>query len=54
MPTQRAVELDARVCQCLRETDRQLTRGISSGQIQLFKETAVQMLSNLDAWEEES
>ena len=54
VPTQRAVELDARVCQCLRETDRQLTRGISSGQIQLFKETAVQMLSNLDAWEEES
>ncbi|MBS1413228.1 MAG: MarR family transcriptional regulator [Christensenellaceae bacterium] len=51
VPTRRAVELDAEVCNCLRETDRMLTRGLSGGQIQLFKETAAQMLNNLDEWE---
>ncbi|HJA69834.1 MAG TPA: MarR family transcriptional regulator [Firmicutes bacterium] len=48
VPTQRAVELDVKVTQCLKETDRMLTRGISEGQLQLFKETAAQMLRNLD------
>lgn len=54
VPTQRAVELDAQVFACLRETDRMLTRGISDGQLQLFKETAAQMLRNLDEWDEET
>ena len=48
VPTQRAVELDARVTECLKETDRMLTQGISEGQLQLFKETAAQMLRNLE------
>ena len=31
-----------------------LTRGLSDGQIQLFKEMAAQMLCNLDDWEGET
>ena len=54
VPTQRAVQLDAQVSACLRETDRMLTRGLSDGQIQLFKEMAAQMLCNLDDWESET
>ncbi len=54
VPTKRAVELDAQVYACLRETDRMLTRGISNGQLQLFKETAAQMLRNLDEWDGEA
>ena len=48
VPTQRASELDEQVRACLRETDRMLTRGISDGQLQLFKETAAQMLHTVD------
>lgn len=50
VPTQKAVCLDAQVAACLRETDRMLTRGLSSGQTQLFKEIAAQMSANLDDW----
>lgn len=50
VPTQKAVCLDAQVAACLRETDRLLTRGLSSGQMQLFKEVAAQMSKNLDEW----
>ncbi len=51
VPTEKAVELDAQVRACFRESDRLLTQGLSDGQIQLFKEIAAQMLSNLDSWE---
>ena len=44
VPTQRAAELNAQVRDCLREADRMLTRGISEGQLQLFRETAALML----------
>lgn len=54
VPTQRAAELDAQVYACLRETDRMLTRGISEGQLLLFKEIAAQMLRNLDDWDGEA
>ena len=52
VPTQRAAELDAQVRDCLREADRMLTRGISEGQLQLFRETAALMMRNLDEWDE--
>ena len=51
VPTQRAAELNAQVRDCLREADRMLTRGISEGQLQLFRETAALMLRNLNEWE---
>ena len=54
VPTERAAKLDAQVRICLRETERMLTDGLSEGQIQLFKETAAQMLQNLDNWEKEA
>ena len=54
VPTQHAVELNAQVYACLRETDRLLTRELSGGQIQLFKETAAQMLRNLEDWDRAS
>ena len=50
VPTEKAVCLDAQVTACLKETDRLLTRGLSSGQMQLFKEVAAQMSKNLDEW----
>lgn len=53
VPTKRAVELDAQVGAGLHETERMLTRGLSEGQVQLFKEIAAQMLENLSDWEEE-
>ena len=49
VPTERAAGLDAQVRAGLRETDRMLTKGLSSGQVQLFKEIAARMLENLDA-----
>lgn len=52
VPTQRAAELNAQVRDCLREADRMLTRGISEGQLQLFRETAALMLRNLNEWDE--
>ena len=54
VPTKRAVELDTQVRACLRDTDRMLTRGISDGQVQLFKEIAAQMLCNLEHWNQEA
>ena len=51
VPTQHAGELNAQVYACLRETDRMLTRGLSGGQLQLYKETAAQMLQNLEDWD---
>ncbi len=50
VPTQHAVELNAQVYACFRETDRLLTRGLSGGQVQLFKEMAAQMFRNLENW----
>ena len=54
VPTERAAELDAQVRSCLRETERMLTRGLSDGQVQLFKEMAAQMSRNLDNWENQT
>lgn len=54
VPTERAAELDAQVRACLRETERMLTRGLSDGQVQLFKEMAAQMSRNLDNWENQT
>ncbi len=51
VPTQHAVELNTRVYACLCETERMMTRGLSQGQMQLFMETAAQMLRNLDEWD---
>lgn len=49
VPTPRAAELDAEVRSCLRQTEVLLTRGLSEGQVQLFKETLAAMIRNLDA-----
>lgn len=49
VPTPRAAELDAEVRACLRQTEVLLTRGLSEGQVQLFKETLAAMIRNLDA-----
>ena len=49
LPTPRAAELDAEVRACLRQTEVLLTRGLSEGQVQLFKETLAAMIRNLDA-----
>ena len=49
VPTPRAAELDAEVRACLRQSEAVLTRGLSDGQVQLFKETLAAMIRNLDA-----
>ena len=49
VPTPRAAELDAEGRACLRQTEVLLTRGLSEGQVQLFKETLAAMIRNLDA-----
>ena len=49
VPTPRAAELDAEVRACLRQTEVLLPRGLSEGQVQLFKETLAAMIRNLDA-----
>ncbi len=49
VPTPRAAELDAEVRACPRQTEMPLTRGLSEGQVQLFKETLAAMIRNLDA-----
>lgn len=54
VPTQKAFELTAQVSECLKETDRRLTRGLSAGQVLLFREMAAQMLRNLDDWDRET
>ena len=48
VPTPRAAELDAEVRACLRQSEAVLTRGLSDGQIQLFKETLATMAANLE------
>ena len=53
VPTRRATELDAQVRACLRQTDQVLTRGLSDGQVQLFKEIAAAMTQNLEQAEAE-
>lgn len=51
VPMPRAAELDAEVRACLRQTETLLTRGLSDGQVQLFRETLAAMAANLDAAE---
>ena len=53
VPTERAAELDAQVRACLRQTDEVLTRGLSEGQVQLFKEIAAAMAQNLEQAEDQ-
>ena len=48
VPTPRAAELDAEVRACLRQSEAVLTRGLSDGQVQLFKETLATMAANLE------
>ena len=48
VPTARAAELDAQVRAGLRQTEALLTRGLSDGQVQLFKETLAAMAANLE------
>ena len=48
VPTPRAAELDAEVRACLRQSETLLTRGLSDGQVQLFKETLAAMAANLE------
>lgn len=54
VPTGRAAQLDAEVRACLRQTEEVLTRGLSGGQVQLFKETLAAMAQNLDDAEAEN
>ena len=54
VPTARATELDAQVRACLRQTDEVLTRGLSEGQVQLFKEIAAVMARNMEQAETDS
>lgn len=48
VPTPKAAELDAEVRACLRQSEAVLTRGLSDGQVQLFKETLATMAANLE------
>ena len=48
VPTPRAAELDAEVRACLRQSEAVLIRGLSDGQVQLFKETLATMAANLE------
>ena len=54
VPSQKAVELNAEVSVGLEEMERRLTKGLSSGQVQLFREMAAQMMRNLDEWDRDS
>lgn len=47
VPTEQAAELGCQVCACLRQTEQVLTRGLSDGQVQLFRETLAAMADNL-------
>ena len=49
IPTQRAIELDAQVGECLRRIDQSLTRGLTDAQLRAFEAAAAQMTANLDA-----
>ena len=48
IPTEKAVRLDAQICECLRQTEQDLTRGLSDAQIADFLKTLEQMSGNLD------
>ena len=48
VPTPKAVELDSQVHTSIREIEQLMTRGISSGQLELFYETITKMSANLD------
>ena len=50
IPTKRAEIMSEKAYECIKETDRMLTKGLSEGQVQLFKEMTWQMLKNLDDW----
>lgn len=47
VPTEQAAELGCQVHACLRQTEQVLTRGLSDGQVQLFRETLAAMADNL-------
>lgn len=47
VPTEQAAELGCQVRACLRQTEQVLTRGLSDGQVQLFRETLATMADNL-------
>lgn len=49
VPTERAVCLNEQVHASLRATEALMTKGISSGQLQLFLETIAKMSENLDS-----
>ena len=46
--TEKAVQMNAQVHACIQETEQAMTRDISPGQLQLFKEIASKMSENLD------
>ena len=48
IPTQKAIEMDERVRECLRRVDERLTQGLTPSQLDAFKEVAAQMAANLD------
>ena len=47
VPTEQAAELGCQVRACLRQIEQVLTRGLSDGQVQLFRETLAAMADNL-------
>ena len=47
VPTEQAAELGCQVRACLRQAEQVLTRGLSDGQVQLFRETLAAMADNL-------
>ncbi len=48
VPTEKAEQMNAQVHACILETEQAMTRDISPGQLQLFKEIAAKMSENLD------
>ena len=48
IPTQKAIEMDERVRECLRRVDERLTQGLTPSQLDAFKKVAAQMAANLD------
>lgn len=48
IPTEKAAKLDAQVWDCLRETEKRLTSGLSGEQLGLFLQTVEHMYANLD------
>lgn len=48
VPTEKAAHLDEQIEECLRQTERRLTRGLSEEQLALFLEIVAHMSANLD------